>query len=65
MGKIKRVNNDTWICNELEDLVEQYEIELKEINEESARYSSDEFMDGQADMLSSVIKKIKELLYER
>lgn len=65
MGKIKRVNNDTWICNELEDLVEQYEIELKEINEESAKYSSDEFMDGQADMLSSVIKKIKELLYER
>lgn len=65
MGKIKRVNNDTWICNELEDLVEQYEIELKEINEESAKYSGDEFMDGQVDMLSSVIKKIKELLYER
>lgn len=65
MGKIKRVNNDTWICNELEDLVEQYEIELKEINEESAKYSGDEFMDGQADMLLSVIKKIKELLYER
>lgn len=65
MEEMKRVNNDTWICNELENLVEQYEIELKEINEESAKYSGDEFMDGQANMLSSVIKKIKELLYKK
>lgn len=28
---------------------------------ESAKFSGDEFMEGQADMLSSVIKKLKEL----
>ena len=65
MEKKKRVNNDTWIYNELENLVEQYETDLKEIKEESAKYCCDEFMEGQADMLSTVIKELKELLYEK
>lgn len=61
----KRVNNNTLVCNKLEELVEQYETDLKEIKEESAKYCDDEFMDGQADMLSTVIKELKELLYEK
>lgn len=65
MEKLKRVNNSTWVCNELEKLIEQYEKELIDIKEESEKYCYDEFMEGQADMLKSVINKLKELLYTR
>lgn len=61
----KRVNDDTWICDELKNLVEQYETDLKEIKEESTKHCGDEFMEGQADMLSTVIKELKEILYEK
>lgn len=60
----KRVNDDTWICDNLEELVEQYEYSVKRLREESIKLCGDELTTGRADALSLVVEELKELLYE-
>lgn len=55
----KRVNNDTWICNQLEDLVVQYEEYLKTDEERNM----DNYEQGGHDELLAVVQELKELLY--
>ena len=55
----KRVNNDTWICNQLEDLVVKYEESLRSDDEKDL--SGTEL--GEHNHLLSVVKDLKELLY--
>lgn len=56
----KRVNNDTWICNQLEDLVVKYEKYLQDdvgkdlTNVELSRHNE----------LLAVVQELKELLYK-
>lgn len=57
----KRVNNDTWICNQLEDLVVQYEEYLKTDEERNM----DEYEQGEHDELLAVVQELKELLYKK
>lgn len=56
----KRVNNDTWICNQLEDLVVKYEGYLK-IDEKN---EMDDYEQGEYDTLLAVVQELKELLYK-
>lgn len=57
----KRVNNDTWICNQLEDLVVQYEEYLKTDEERNM----DDYEQGEHDELLAVVQELKELLYKK
>lgn len=57
----KRVNNDTWICNQLEDLVVQYEEYLKTDKERNM----DDYEQGEHDELLAVVQELKELLYKK
>lgn len=57
----KRVNNDTWICNQLEDLVVKYEECLRSDDEKDL---SDTEL-GEHNSLLSVVMDLKELLYEK
>lgn len=57
----KRVNNDTWICNQLEDLVVKYEECLRS---DDGKELSDIKL-GEHNSLLSVVKDLKELLYEK
>lgn len=57
----KRVNNDTWICNQLEDLVVKYEESLR--SNDGKDLSGTEL--GEHNILLSVVKDLKELLYEK
>ena len=61
----KRVNNDTWICNQLEELVAKYEKDIKMLNEESNKYSGDETIDGIVSGMEVIIKDLKDLLYNK
>ena len=56
----KRVNNDTWICNQLEDIVVKYEGYLKS-DEKNEIYDYDQ---GEYDALLAVVQELKELLYK-
>lgn len=56
----KRVNNDTWICNQLEDLVVKYEGYLK-IDEKN---EMDDYEQGEYDTLLAVVQELNELLYK-
>ena len=56
----KRVNNDTWICNQLEDLVVEYE---KRLYLDNGRDLSD-IEQGEHNMLYSILHDLKELLYK-
>lgn len=55
----KRVNNDTWICNQLEDLVVKYEECLRSDDEKDL---SDTEL-GEHNSLLAVVQDLKELLY--
>lgn len=57
----KRVNNDTWICNQLEDLVVQYEEYLKT----DEKRNMDDYEQGEHDELLAVVQELKELLYKK
>lgn len=61
----KRVNNDTSICDRLKELVKQYEHDIENLQEESKEVCVDEFIEGQVDMLSSIVTELKELLHEK
>ena len=61
----KRVNNDTWICNQLEELVLKYEQGIENMKEESKSVSGDEFIEGHIEGLESVVDDLKKLLYEK
>ena len=61
----KRVNNDTWICNQLEELVLKYEQGIKDMEKESKSVSVDEFMEGHIEGLKSVVDDLKKLLYDK
>lgn len=60
-----RVNNDTWICNQLEELVIEYEKGIEEMEQESMNVSGDEFIDGHVEGLRNVVNDLKQLLYEK
>ena len=55
----KRVNNDTWICNQLEDLVVKYE---KCLRSDDGKDLSDTEL-GEHNNLLAVVQDLKELLY--
>lgn len=57
----KRVNNDTWICNQLEDLVVKYEECLR--SDDGKDLSDTEL--GEHNNLLTVVMDLKELLYEK
>ena len=57
----KRINNDTWICNQLEDLVVKYEECLRSDDEKDL--SDTEI--GEHNSLLAVVMDLKELLYEK
>lgn len=57
----KRVNNDGWICNQLEELVDKYEGYLK--SDEGKKLS--EYEQGERNSLLFVVQTLKELLYEK
>lgn len=61
----KRVNNDAWICNQLEELILKYEQAIKDMGEESNSVSGDEFVEGHIEGLKSVVDDLKKLLYEK
>ena len=63
--KYKRVNNDTWICNQLEELVAKHEKDIKMLNEESNKYGQDETIDGIVSGMEGIIKDLKDLLYNK
>ena len=56
----KRVNNDTWICNQLEDLVVKYEGYLKT----DEKRKMDDYEQGEHNELLAVVQELKELLYK-
>ena len=56
-----RVNNDTWICNQLEDLVAKYEGYLKSDEDKDL----DEYEQGEHNELLAVVTELKELLNKR
>lgn len=60
----KRVNDDAWICDKLEVLIEQYEFNVKKLEKEATKFGGDELMIGMANAFSSVVDDLKELLYE-
>ena len=55
----KRVNNDMWICNQLEDLVVKYE---KCLRSDDGKDLSDTEL-GEHNNLLAVVQDLKELLY--
>lgn len=57
----KRVNNDTWICNQLEDLIAKYEGYLKSDEDKDL----DEYEQGEHNELLAVVTELKELLYKK
>lgn len=61
----QRVNNDTWICNQLEELVFKYEKDIDSMNNESDSVSGNEFIEGQIEELNIVLNDLKRLLYEK
>ena len=61
LGEYKRVNNDTWICNQIEELVFQYEKYLK-IDEER---KLDEYEQGEHNELLAIVTELKEILYKK
>lgn len=58
----KRVNNDTWICNELELLVAKYEGYLEQ---DAKNDNLGEYEQGEHNELLAVVQSLKELLYEK
>lgn len=57
----KRVNNDGWICNQLEELVDKYENYLKSDDGKEL----DTYEQGEHNSLLAVVQTLKELLYEK
>lgn len=62
MNDYKRVNNDTWICNQLEELVAKYESYLKSDEEKE---SLGDYEQGEHNELFSIVQELKELLYTK
>lgn len=61
MEEYKRVNNDGWICNQLEELVFKYEQIIKmNTNKELEDYDQ-----GEIDELYYVTTELKDLLYKK
>lgn len=61
----KRVNNDTWICNQLEDLLIKYE---KFLRSDTGRHLDNfehlsDFALGENNAIDRVVRNLKELLY--
>ena len=62
MDEFKRVNNDTWICNQLEELVAKYENYLKQ---DENKENMDDYEKGGHNELLAVVQDLKELLYSK
>lgn len=61
LEEYKRVNNDGWICNQLEELVYKYE----QIIEMNANTNLEDYDQGEIDELYYVTMELKELLYKK
>lgn len=61
LEEYKRVNNDTWICNQLEEIVFKYEKYLK--SDEGREL--DEYEQGEHNELLAVVAELKEILYKK
>ena len=61
LEKYKRVNNDEWICNQLEELVFKYEKFLESDEDKEL----DEYEEGEHNELLAVVVELKELLYKK
>lgn len=61
LDEYKRVNNDGWICNQLEELVYKYEQYL----ESDENRELDEYEQGEHNVLLAVVTELKELLYNK
>ena len=61
LDEYKRVNNDGWICNQLEELVYKYEQYL----ESDENKELDEYEQGEHNVLLAVVTELKELLYKK
>lgn len=61
LEEYKRVNNDGWICNQLEELVYKYE----QIIEMNANKNLEDYDQGEIDELYYVTMELKELLYKK
>ena len=61
LEEYKRVNNDGWICNQLEELDYKYE----QIIEMNANKNLEDYDQGEIDELYYVTMELKELLYKK
>lgn len=62
MQKNKRDDSDdTWICNQLENLIVKYDNYLKSYEDKD---ELDDYERGEYDELLAVVQSLKELLYE-
>lgn len=61
LEEYKRVNNDGWICNQLEELVYKYE----QIIKMNANKELEDYDQGENDELYYVTTELKELLYKK
>ena len=61
LEEYRRVNNDGWICNQLEDLVYKYEQYLQSDEGKDL----DEYEQGEHNELLAVVTELKELLYKK
>lgn len=62
MNEYKRVNSDTWICNQLEELVEKYG---KYLESDEDKESLGDYEQGEHNALLAVVQELKELLYKK
>ena len=61
LEEYKRVNNDGWICNQLEELVFKYDQYLQ--SDEGKEL--DEYEQGEHNELLAVVTELKEILYKK
>lgn len=61
LKEYKRVNNEGWICNQLEELVNKYDGYLK--SDEGKEL--DEYEQGEHNELLAIVTELKEILYKK
>lgn len=59
----KRVNNDTWICNQIEDKLKQWKEEIKK-SKSINHWEDQEFEDAHIMGMEEIISDIERILYQ-
>jgi len=59
----KRVNNDTWICNQIEDKLKQWKEEIKK-SKSTNHWEDQEFEDAYIMGMEEIISDIERILYQ-